>query len=365
MAEFLKAVDDRKILHVDLDAFYAQIEMRDNPNLKGKAVVIARDPLESHGHGVVATANYQARQFGIHSAMSAMEAKRLAPDAVFVRPDFDKYRRISNQIHTIFHEFTPKIEPVALDEAYLDITDNPHSGAAVAAEIRHRILKETKLTSSVGVSYNKLLAKLGSGYNKPNGVTVIDPQQAQAFMDALPIASFRGVGRRGQEKFAKLGVETGRQLRALTLDELRALFGKLGDVLYWQARGVHFGQVAWQRQRQSVGKEATFDQPLHDMTAVNTHFRRLAEQVSAKMQSKNFAARTLNVKIRLDNYQTITRSITQSAVWPLEVGAMVQAAENIFEENVDEPFSIRLLGISFSNIESKSFDPVSLFDLPN
>ncbi|CAH1854168.1 DNA polymerase IV [Convivina praedatoris] len=362
MGEFLTTSDSRKILHVDLDAFYAQIEMRDNPRLKKVPLIVGRDPQQSHGHGVVATANYLARELGVHSAMSTVEAIRLAPQAVFLPPNFDKYRQNSRQIHAIFHAYTDKVEAVALDEAYLDLTNHALSGATLAAKIRHAILKETKLTSSIGISYNKLLAKLGSEYNKPNGVTLIDHQDAQSFMACLPIENFRGVGKQTLRKLLAMNIHNGLDLRQLSQDQLRADFGKMGEHLYWQARGVHFGQVDWQRQRHSIGKEATFDSPLRTRAEVSIEFQSLAKRVVDNMQAKKMVGRTLNIKMRADSYQTITRAITLSEPWQLDVSNLARRAQEIFDSSFENDFSIRLLGLTFSNLQSNSYVNLSLFD---
>lgn len=361
MVEFLTTIDKRKILHVDLDAFYAQIEMRDQPELRSKPLIIARDPTQNNGHGVVATANYAARQLGIHSAMSAFEAKRLAPNGIFLSPNFTKYKVVSAQIHDIFRRFTNKVEPVAFDEAYLDVTANVLSGATLAAEIRHQILKETHLTSSIGVSHNKLLAKLGSEYNKPNGVTVINHENQLQFLDCLSISAFRGVGRKTKEKFDKLGITNGLELRQMSREELKTEFGKMGEHLYWQARGVHFGAVEWQRQRQSVGKEETFDRALRETNAVQIEFKRLVNSLVMSMNRQKIVGRTLNIKIRDEQFNTITRAITQDHPWTLNEATLVMAAQTMFDDNIDPDFSVRLLGVSMSNLQSATFEEMSLF----
>ncbi|MGO3411459.1 MAG: DNA polymerase IV [Leuconostoc falkenbergense] len=361
MVEFLTTIDKRKILHVDLDAFYAQIEMRDQPELRFKPLIIARDPAQNNGHGVVATANYAARQLGIHSAMSAFEAKRLAPNGIFLSPNFTKYKVVSAQIHDIFRRFTNKVEPVAFDEAYLDVTSNVLSGATLAAEIRHQILKETHLTSSIGVSHNKLLAKLGSEYNKPNGVTVINHENQLQFLDCLSISAFRGVGKKTKEKFDKLGITNGLELRQMSREELKTEFGKMGEHLYWQARGVHFGAVEWQRQRQSVGKEETFDRALRETNAVQIEFKKLVNSLVMSMNRQKIVGRTLNIKIRDEQFNTITRAITQDDPWTLNEATLVMAAQTMFDDNIGPDFSVRLLGVSMSNLQSATFEEMSLF----
>ncbi|MBS9336251.1 DNA polymerase IV [Fructobacillus papyrifericola] len=362
MSEFLQAKDNRKILHVDIDAFYAQVEMRDNPALRKVPLGIGRDPDKHHGHGVIATANYVARKAGVHSAMGSIEAKRACPDLVFVAPDFDKYRRISGQIHAIFHEFTDTIEPVALDEAYLDVTENKMAAPTLAAQLRHRIWQETKLTCSVGVSYNKVLAKLGSEHHKPNGVTVIPHELAEDFMLKLPIKDFRGVGKKTLLKFEKLGVKDGRDLKAMSLDDLRVYFGSFGDVLYWQARATHFSPVKDRSVRQSVGKESTFELAIHDRQAVEAAFKDLAEKVVANMQKKKLLGRTLTVKIRDDDFKTQTKGLTLAGTFDLDPAFMTRQAMLIFDEAYPEDFSVRLLGLTFSNIIEQKYEAVSLFD---
>lgn len=362
MAEFLQAKDNRRILHVDIDAFYAQVEMRDNPALRKVPLGIGRDPDLHHGHGVIATANYIARRAGVHSAMGSIEAKRACPNLVFVAPDFEKYRSISGQIHQIFHEFTDMIEPVALDEAYLDVTANKMAAPTLAAQLRHRIWQETQLTCSVGVSYNKVLAKLGSEHHKPNGVTVIPHELAQDFVLNLPIKDFRGVGKKTLEKFEKMGVTDGRDLYAMSLDELRVQFGSFGDVLYWQARATHFSPVKDRSVSQSVGKESTFELALHDRSEVEMTFKTLAEKVVLNMKKKKLLGRTLTVKIRDDDFKTQTKGMTQAVPFELDAAFLARQAMLIFDEAYPDNFSIRLLGLTFSNIVEQKYEAVSLFD---
>ncbi len=361
MTEFLLTTDTRKILHVDIDAFYAQVEMRDNPALRQQPLIISRDPEETGGRGVVTTANYVARQLGVHSAMRSAEARRLAPNGIFITPNFEKYKAISKQIHGIFRRVTPKIEPVAFDEAYLDVSDAQQTGAMLAAQIRHEIYRQTRLTSSVGVSHNKLLAKLGSEFNKPNGVTVITPENMLAFLDELPIRAFRGVGEKTYEKMLALDIQDGATLRTVPRETLVAQFGKMGEHLYWQARGVHFGEVKWQRQQQSVGKEETFAVFLHHDAAVHAEFKKLAIGMITALKNRQLVGRTLNIKIRDDTFHTTTRAITQATPWELSEERIVNAAQTIFDEVVTAPYAIRLLGVSMSNLQSSGFEEMTLF----
>ncbi|MGO3624545.1 MAG: Y-family DNA polymerase, partial [Leuconostoc falkenbergense] len=275
--------------------------------------------------------------------------------------NFTKYKVVSAQIHDIFRRFTNKVEPVAFDEAYLDVTSNVLSGATLAAEIRHQILKETHLTSSIGVSHNKLLAKLGSEYNKPNGVTVINHENQLQFLDCLSISAFRGVGKKTKEKFDKLGITNGLELRQMSREELKTEFGKMGEHLYWQARGVHFGAVEWQRQRQSVGKEETFDRALRETNAVQIEFKKLVNSLVMSMNRQKIVGRTLNIKIRDEQFNTITRAITQDDPWTLNEATLVMAAQTMFDDNIGPDFSVRLLGVSMSNLQSATFEEMSLF----
>ncbi|MGO2744781.1 MAG: DNA polymerase IV, partial [Lacticaseibacillus paracasei] len=261
----------RKIIHLDMDAFYASIEMRDNPQLRSKALVIARDPRTTGGKGVVTTANYVARRYGVHSAMPANEALQLVPRSklVFKTPDFPKYKAVSAQIHALFHQVTDLIEPVAFDEAYLDVTANKMfpSTIALALWLQDQISQATQLTSSIGISYNKFIAKQASDYNKPVGRTLVLPEQALLFLDWLPIKQFRGVGKKTLPKLTDIGVTDGKSLRALSQDDLLRMFGKMGFVLYQHARGVDNRPVAV-RMAKSIGKERTYGTPLTDADAV-------------------------------------------------------------------------------------------------
>jgi DNA polymerase IV len=257
----------RKIIHIDMDAFYASVEQRDNPELRGKPVAVGG----AQERGVVAAASYEARKFGVHSAMPSVTAKRKCPDLIFVKPRFDVYRAVSLQIHTIFAEFTPVIEPLSLDEAYLDVTENLksiRSATQIAEDIRAKIRQETKLTASAGVSYNKFLAKLASVHHKPDGLFVITPKMGPAFVETLLVAKFHGVGPATTVKMNRLGIETGLDLRAHTLPFLQQHFGKSGSYYYWIARGVDDRPVCAARVRKSVGAENTFSRNLHAYEAM-------------------------------------------------------------------------------------------------
>src|SRR5690606_9738037 len=251
----------RKIIHVDMDAFFASVEQRDHPELRGKPVAVGG----SSGRGVVAAASYEARKFGVRSAMPSLTARRLCPDLIFCKGRFDAYREVSDQIRAIFHEFTPHVEPLSLDEAYLDVTEDTlgiGSATRIAGLIRQRIRQRTQLTASAGVSYNKFLAKLASDQNKPDGLCVIRPGQGAAFVQSLPVRRFHGIGPRGAEKMARLGIETGADLAARDIVWLRQHFGSFADYLYRAARGIDLRPVRANRIRKSIGGERTFFEDL-------------------------------------------------------------------------------------------------------
>jgi DNA polymerase IV len=253
----VEPVRPRKIIHIDMDAFYASVEQRDNPALRGKPVAVGG----SRERGVVAAASYEARKFGVRSAMPSITAKRQCPDLIFVKPRFDAYKAVSLQIREIFAEHTPLIEPLSLDEAYLDVTENLQdigTATEIAEHIRAKILAETSLTASAGVSYNKFLAKLASDHRKPNGLFVITPKMGPAFVENLPVGKFHGVGPATTAKMNRLGIEAGLDLRAQTLPFLQQHFGKAGPYFYWIARGIDERPVRADRVRKSVGAENTF-----------------------------------------------------------------------------------------------------------
>src|SRR5271163_2739962 len=272
------AAGSRKIIHVDMDAFYASVEQRDNPELRGKPVAVGG----SRERGVVAAASYEARKFGVHSAMPSVTAKRRCPDLIFVRPRFDAYKAISEQIRQIFAEYTPIIEPLSLDEAYLDVTENLKGivlATEIAKEIRARIRAETELTASAGVSYNKFLAKLASDHHKPDGLFVITPEMGPGFVETLPIRKFNGVGPVTAKKMERLGIKTGLDLRAQTLAFLQQHFGKAGAYYYWAARGVDERPVRADRIRKSVGAENTFPADLLTYEAACDALREIIDKV--------------------------------------------------------------------------------------
>ncbi|MDZ7834290.1 MAG: DNA polymerase IV [Alkalibacterium sp.] len=351
----------RKIIHVDMDAFYASVEIRENPSLKNKPVIIARHPKDTGGRGVVTTASYEARKFGVHSAMSAQKAFELCPQGLFVPPSFDLYKEASRKMHRIFHRYTDKIQPLSLDEAYLDVTSNhigQKSATLIAEKIRKEIFKELNLTCSAGVSYNKFLAKVASDYNKPDGITVIPPEKAHDFLVHLPIEKFHGVGKKSVEKMHTLGIYTGQDLFDKDELELVTHFGKMGHSLYRKVRGIDDSEVKTDREPKSVGKESTFS---HNLTAENEviqALRLLASKVMKNLKKKQKHGKTVVLKIRYEDFQTYTRRQTFPNYIENEE-ELFQIAVSIWEEESLD-LSIRLLGITVTGLDSVVYENIPL-----
>jgi len=344
----------RKIIHIDMDAFYASVEQRDNPELRGKPVAVGG----AQARGVVAAASYEARKFGVHSAMPSVVAKRKCPELVFVAPRFDAYKAISLQIRQIFAEYTPIIEPLSLDEAYLDVTENLKgiaSATLIAEEIRGRIRAETRLTASAGVSYNKFLAKLASDYRKPDGLFVITPDMGPEFVQTLPVRKFHGVGPSTAAKMARLGINTGLDLKEQTLPAMQQHFGKAGSYYYWAARGVDERPVRAGRVRKSVGAENTFLVDLFTYEAARDELREIVDKVWRYCEGSGVRGRTVTLKVKFANFRQITRSRT---------GQVQIGTRGEFEELGDELLAplfpvargIRLLGLSLSSLTTEGAD---------
>jgi DNA polymerase IV len=342
----------RKIIHIDMDAFYASVEQRDNPELRGKPVAVGG----SRERGVVAAASYEARKFGVRSAMPSVTAKRQCPDLIFVKPRFDAYKAVSLQIHEIFAEHTPVIEPLSLDEAYLDVTENL-KGIATATEvamaIRAKIRAETSLTASAGVSYNKFLAKLASDHRKPDGLFVITPKMGPSFVEVLPVGKFHGVGPATTAKMNELGIETGLDLRAQSMPFLQQHFGKAGPYYYWIARGIDDRPVLANRIRKSVGAENTFSVDLFTFEAARDALTPIIDSVWHHCESAGIRGRTVTLKIKYADFQQVTRSQSLRGVID---GRMV--LEGICMELLRGQYpmrkGIRLLGVSISALNSAS-----------
>ncbi len=357
--DFLK--DIRKIIHVDMDAFYASVEQRDNPELRGKPVAVGFGAKR----GVVAAASYEARRFGVHSAMPSVTALRKCPDLVFVRPRFETYRAVSNQIHEIFSEFTPMIEPLSLDEAYLDVTENLAglpTATEVASRIRARIREETSLTASAGISYNKFLAKMASGQRKPDGQFVIPPQAGPAFMETLPIGKFHGIGPATEARMNRLGIRLGADLKGRTLAFLQEHFGKSGPYYYWLARGIDHRPVRPERVRKSVGAEDTFSNDISDFEGASAGLQPLMAKVWAHCDRHGLQARTVTLKVKFTDFQLITRSRTLPRPFTA-LAALEAAVLHLLGPLFPLAKDIRLLGVTLSSFDAPDEPDVPQLDL--
>ncbi|NND70945.1 MAG: DNA polymerase IV [Rhodothermales bacterium] len=338
----------RKIIHVDMDAFYASVEQRDNPELRGKPVAVGG----SSKRGVVAAASYEARKFGVRSAMPSITAQRRCPDIVFVKPRFEVYKEVSRQIRSVFFQFTDLVEPLSLDEAYLDVTDplrgGPHA-TAIAREIKAQILQETGLTSSAGVSFNKFLAKVASGMNKPDGLTVVRPDQVEQFIDRLPIEKFFGVGKVTARKFRNMGIRNGADLKQRDKMDLERSFGKAGRYYYHICRGEDNRPVRTSRRRKSIGAERTFFDDISTDQEFSTRLREVCERVSTRMGKLKATGRTVTVKIKYSDFKVNTRSLTvPSEVHDYE--SLYSVGDQLLHTPALPERPVRLLGISISNL---------------
>src|SRR5580704_9652364 len=341
-------VRQRKIIHIDMDAFFASVEQRDNPELRGKPVAVGG----SRERGVVAAASYEARKFGVYSAMPSVIARRKCPELIFVNPRFDVYKAISLQIREVFAEYTPIIEPLSLDEAYLDVTENLKgiiSATKIAEEIRAQIRTKTELTASAGVSYNKFLAKLASDHRKPDGLFVITPAMGPEFVETLPARKFHGIGPATARKMEGLGIRTGLDLRAQALDFLQHHFGKAGSYYYWAARGIDERPVRADRIRKSVGAENTFAADLFAYEAARDALREIVEKVWGYRERSGIRGRTVTLKVKFSNFQQITRSRTHQ----MQIGTrseLEQIGYALLEPLFPVAKGVRLLGISLSSL---------------
>ena len=345
--------ENRKIIHIDMDAFYASVEQRDNKELRGKPVIVGGNP---QGRGVVATCSYEARNYGIHSAMPSKIAYKRCPYAYFVRPRFHVYKQVSAQIREIFYRYTDLIEPLSLDEAYLDVTNNKKNikyATDIAKMIKSDILKEVGLTSSAGVSYNKFLAKLASDYNKPNGLTVITHDNKQKFLDNLPINKFFGVGKVTEKTLRNLGINTGYDLRQLSINQLEAIFKNRGYTFYQFARGIDNRPVQAHRERKSVGAETTLSSNLSiDEEEVVDILNEICEEVSQRLNYCDKLGKTITIKIKYDDFTQITRTL--SLEHPIGDHKDIRTnVYNLFNNLEPNNKQIRLLGVTISNLIDK------------
>ncbi len=351
----------RRIIHVDMDAFFASVEQRDNPDLRGKPVAVGR----AQARGVVAAASYEARVFGVRSAMPSVTARRQCPDLVFVPPRFDVYRAVSAQIHEVFARHTALIEPLSLDEAYLDVTDaclDGRTATDIGQDIRRQIYTETGLTASAGVSYNKFLAKLASDQDKPNGLTVITPRKGPGFVASLPVGRFNGVGPVTEAKMHKLGIFTGADLRDKSLPFLAEHFGSSAEHYHAITRGIDHRPVRPDRIRKSVGAENTFAEDLTDLAAAVATLEPIVDKVVTRCQEKGVSGRTVTLKVKFSDFEQITRRVT--------LASSVRDPERIMEVTrellaAEYPFrtGIRLLGVSMSGFTPKEPQDEAQFEL--
>jgi DNA polymerase-4 len=347
----------RKIIHIDMDAFYASIEQRDNPELKGKPVAVGSE----HPRGVVAAASYEARKFGVHSAMASVTAKKKCPSLIFVSPRFDAYKQVSRQIQEIFHEYTDLVEPLSLDEAFLDVTINKKNiplATDIAKEIKVLIRERTGLTASAGISVNKFLAKIASDYRKPDGLFVIKPHEGEHFVEGLEIEKFFGIGKVTAKKMHSIGIYTGKDLKKYPLDEMIRLFGKVGSFYFNIARALDDRPVDPNRIRKSIGTEFTYENDLQGLREILFALKNIENELIERLQKNGTKGRTLTLKIKFDNFDQVTRGKSQTHAFThdeihkvsLELASLADYKNH----------GVRLLGLTISNLTNEGGDPLQL-----
>jgi DNA polymerase IV len=354
--------NQKKIIHVDMDAFYASVEQRDNPEIRGKPVVVGGSP---QSRGVASTCSYEARKYGIRSAMPLAEAYRRCPQAIFVPVNGRKYREVSLQINKIFHDYTPIVEPLSLDEAFLDVTGSTRlfgSAENIAKEIKAKIQKELELTASVGLACNKFLAKIASDLKKPNGLVVVAPDKIQQFLDPLPVERIWGVGVKTAERLHGLNIRCVRELRQLEVEYLERLFGIGGNQLYHLARGIDERPVEIERGVKSIGREITFSEDIRDREALATFLLELTVDVGRKLRKEALKAKTINLKLRFKDFSTITRARTLDSLTNLDEDIFASSSELLQEVVLKD--SVRLIGVSVSNLSDQEDSQLSLFAEP-
>ncbi len=354
----------RKIIHIDMDAFFAAVEQRDNPNYRNKPIVVGGRP---DSRGVVATCSYEARKYGIHSAMPSAQAYRLCPQAVFIKPRFEAYREASAAIRTIFTDYTELFEPLSLDEAYLDVsavTRCRGSATLIAKAIKRDILQQTGLTASAGISYNKFLAKIASDINKPDGLYLISPELGPRFVEGLPIGKFHGIGRATESKMHALGIKTGADLKRLSLQMLTQHFGKAGRHYFNIARGIDNRPVNNYRPSKSVGVETTFQQDIADPALIMRHLIALLDKALQRLGDKKLTAHTVTVKVKYQNFVQITRSRTLAQ--PITASRGIEAVFSDLLKDTDiGAKKVRLLGVTLSSLDKPDFRQFRQLDLFN
>ena len=344
----------RKIIHIDMDAFYASVEQRDNPDYRGQPIAVGH----SGPRGVVATASYEARPYGVHSAISSAQARRLCPRLIFVAPRHEVYKAVSMQIRRIFLDYTDLVEPLSLDEAFLDVS-HERSATLVAREIKKRIWDETRLTASAGISVNKMLAKIASDYRKPNGLFTIAPAQVEAFVAALPIERFFGIGEVTAQKMHALGILTGADLRQWDRASLVRQFGKAGILYYGYARGIDDREVIPNRIRKSISAETTFAEDTDDRSRLTDVLTEVCDEVWNRLQRHRFKGKTVVLKLKFDNFKQITRSKTQPS--PIDsMSLLLRLAQELLETCDFEGHKIRLIGVGVGNSPEAAPDGIQL-----
>ena len=341
----------RKIIHIDMDAFFASVEQRDHPQYQGKPLIVGGRP---DSRGVVAACSYEARTFGIHSAMPSSQAYRLCRQAIFVKPRFDAYVEASNLIREVFLSYTPDVEPLSLDEAYLDVstcTQCQGSATLIAQEIKQTIFETTRLTASAGVSYNKFLAKIASDMDKPNGLFVIKPHEGPEFVLKLPIRKFHGIGSATEKKMNALGIYTGQDLRKWPLDDLQKHFGKSARYFFQIARGIDDRAVTNHRERKSIGAETTFSSDIDNPDELIQQLQRLGKEVAQTLQKRFLTAQTMTIKVKYANFEQITRSYSPGTL--IESNRDLQKwLPHLLQKTEAGKRPVRLLGVSISGLES-------------
>jgi DNA polymerase-4 len=346
----LEPLPNRKIIHIDMDAFYASVEQMDDPDLRGKPIAVGG----AENRGVVSAASYEARKFGVRSAISGVLAKKYCPDLIFVKPRFDRYKEISKKIQKIFREYTDLVEPLSLDEAYLDVTQNKKgnpSASLLAQEIRMRIFNEVGLTASAGISVNKFVAKIASDYNKPNGQKTVNPDEVVPFLEELSIQKFYGVGKVTTEKMYQLGIFTGLDLKSKSVEFLEKHFGKSGSFYYNVVRGIHNSEVKSDRITKSVAAEYTFDINLSSEIFMLEKLEKIATELERRLKKHHIAGKTITLKIKYSDFTQQTRSKTMPYFISDKALILEIVKELLYQEKMKE--SVRLLGISLSNLNTE------------
>ncbi|MDD4223626.1 MAG: DNA polymerase IV [Candidatus Cloacimonetes bacterium] len=340
----------KKIIHVDMDAYFAAIEIREDPSLKGKCVIVGGSP---NGRGVVSTCSYEARKFGVHSGMSSHQAWKLCPQGIFVHSHFKLYKEVSEQIRAIFHHYTDLVEPLSLDEAYLDVSQNKADEpdpVEIARQIKAEILATTRLTCSAGVSYNKFLAKIGSDLQKPDGLCVITPENAQEILFGLPVEKFHGIGRVTAARMNKMGIHTGEDLHRQEMLDLIRVFGKMGLYYYQVVRGIDNREVITESEPKSISCESTFHTDLGEIDELLEELRDLVDKLVNRMAFRAIQARNVIIKIKYDNFACITRSCPLPEI-SSDKAVLFEYAQKLLVANWDEGRRIRLLGVGVGKLD--------------